>query len=119
MSNLAKLNPNHKPAFDGIKIATHLLSKLYREVQFKKAFLFGSAATSENTSDSDLDILIVVNNQEEVKLVYKTVNVGFFSPVAVDWIVKTKDDFEVQKNRGGVCLVAANLGKEILINELK
>jgi predicted nucleotidyltransferase len=114
MSRLLRLNPNFKPAFDGIECAKLLIVKLQNEIEIKEAFLFGSAAEGKNTEDSDLDLLIVVGIVSDIKKCYEIVNRPFFSERAVDWIVKSQADFNVQKEVGGVCRVAFLTGERLL-----
>jgi predicted nucleotidyltransferase len=113
MSRLLKLNPNFKPAFDGIHYAEVLVQKIRDQLELKEAYLFGSAAEKKNTANSDLDILIVVNSEADIKSCYRIVNTPFFSEIAVDWIVKTKVDFDTLKEIGGVCRVSFLTGKKI------
>ncbi len=113
MSALSKLKPNRTPPFDGMAIASSLVGKILQKMKVQKAILFGSAAVNEHTENSDLDILIVVENQLHIKQVYSIVQTPYFSPIAVDWIVKTQKDFDQYKDIGGVCFMAHNFGKEI------
>ncbi len=90
-----------------------MIEKLLLTLSVDQAFLFGSASVGKNTSDSDLDILIVIPDSEIADTYYKSVNKAFFSPVAVDWIIKKKSDFEMEKEIGGVSRVAYLTGKRI------
>jgi predicted nucleotidyltransferase len=114
MSRLLRLNPNFKPAFDGVKQAKVLIAKLHSEIVIHECYLFGSSAEGKNTENSDLDILVVVANENDVKKSYAIVNKPFFSEIAVDWIIKSKDDFEAQKEIGGVCRIATLTGKRLV-----
>lgn len=114
VSQLLKLNPNFKPAFDGLKIANDLVLKLKTHVVINEAFLFGSASEGKNTIDSDIDLLIIVNDQDSITKAYHEVNQPFFSEIAVDWIIKTQTEFDEQKEIGGVCFIASKSGKRIL-----
>jgi predicted nucleotidyltransferase len=114
MSKLSKLNSNRPPPpFDGEAIAKSLIEKLRQQVTVVEVYLFGSCVTQENDSDSDIDLLVVVETLSEVKAVHKAVQTGFFSPVAVDWIVKPRADFELQKEKGGVSFIAFHHGKKL------
>lgn len=114
--SLLTLDPNFKPAFDGVKIASELLVKVAAELPILKAYLFGSSAIGKNTKDSDLDLLIVVPDFADIKTYYNFVNTPFFSPVAVDWIIKTESDFTANQSLGGVSMVASQTGIEIKFN---
>jgi predicted nucleotidyltransferase len=113
MSDLLKLSPNFKPAFDGPKIASQLLSKISKQLPIVKSYLFGSAAHSKNTLDSDLDIILVVPDDKDVKEYYNLVGSPFFSPIAVDWIVMTEKDFNEKKEIGGVARIAVLTGIQL------
>ncbi len=110
MSNLLKLNPDFKPAFDGVQLAGDLISKIHLEKKIITAYLFGSSAEFKNTENSDLDILLVIPDQENETDYYKIVQQPFFSNRAVDWIIKKATDFEKRKNIGGVCMTAFQNG---------
>lgn len=114
--SLLKLDPNFKPAFDGQVLAQELINKVSAALPILKAYLFGSAAEGKNTVNSDLDILLVVPDSSDIKIFYKFVNAPFFSPVAVDWIVKTSTEFEKEKGIGGVAMIASHTGIELKIN---
>lgn len=43
------------------------LRKKIKSKDIKKIILFGSVARGEDTEDSDIDILIIVNNEEELE----------------------------------------------------
>lgn len=108
--SLLKLDPHLKPAFDGPKTAQQLISKLTAAKPVVAAYLFGSAAVGRNTADSDLDILLVVPDGSDIKKYHQFVNTAHFSPVAVDWIIKTASDFEKDQKIGGIAMVAAQTG---------
>jgi predicted nucleotidyltransferase len=114
MSRILRLDPNFQPAFDGLSYANILLSKLKNLVPLLEFYLFGSCAEGLNTQNSDLDILVVVANEADIKICYKEVTKPFFSEIAVDWIVKTKKEFELEKNIGGVSRIAYTIGKRLL-----
>lgn len=75
--------------------------------------MFGSGARGELTPDSDLDILVVLKNIEDMKAAYKVVGQNLFSPIAVDWIFKDAKSFEERKDFGGVCFEAFHHGVQI------
>jgi predicted nucleotidyltransferase len=78
-----------------------------------EAYLFGSAVEGVFTPDSDLDILIVAEDEEAIKKLKKEVYKPRFSDIAIDWIFKTKQSFLERKNYGGVCFVAFHSGKKL------
>jgi predicted nucleotidyltransferase len=114
MSNLLKLDPNFKPAFDGVALAHELINKILTKRQLVKAILFGSSAECKNTADSDLNILLIIPDGEEPENYYKIVNTPFFSKVAVDWIIFKESDFKKKKDVGGFCFVADKRGINLI-----
>lgn len=116
MSRLSRLNPHFKPAFDGFKIAKELLLKLSQSLEISEAYIFGSCAEGKNTENSDLDLLVIIPNESEVKEYYRIVNTPFFSPVAVDWIFVTKEEFLKNREVGGISRVAFITGKRVWSN---
>jgi len=117
--SLLKLNPNFKPAFDGVVEATALVQKTAKDAKVLKAYLFGSSASGKNTDDSDLDILVIIPDLASETDYYKIVNQPFYSDRAVDWIFKKETDFNLQKTIGGVCLVAYQTGVVIYNDQEK
>ncbi|MEY4616591.1 MAG: hypothetical protein RJB66_1551 [Pseudomonadota bacterium] len=116
MSRIGRLNPHFKPAFDGLKIATALIEKILQTNTIIEAYLFGSAAEEKNTADSDLDILLVIPDGLSSKDYYKIVTTPFFSPIAVDWIIKNETDFKKECEIGGVAMIAKHQGKRLWPN---
>ncbi len=117
MSNLFKLrevNPKQVEIFR--RTAVGLVGKLNCQVSIVEAFLFGSAVAGLITPDSDLDILVVFNSEEEIREAKTVVYTLNFSPVAVDWVFKTKSDFCKRKEIGGVCWEAFNYGWRIQLD---
>lgn len=114
MSQISKLNPQFKAAFDGLKMAKELLQKITSKFVVNKAYLFGSAAVAKNTANSDLDMLIVVPDGSEIKEYYAYVNTAFFSPVAVDWIFLHQTEYEKMVDIGGVARIATITGIDLL-----
>jgi predicted nucleotidyltransferase len=94
--------------------AQALIRKLAAFVPLSEALLFGSATTGKMTPDSDFDILIVVESEQDIKAAQKIVYSKDFSKIAVDWIFKIKTDYEKRKQLGGVCFVAFNEGISLL-----
>jgi predicted nucleotidyltransferase len=117
--SLLRLDPDFKPAFDGPQLAQELIYKVAASLPLEAAFLFGSASRQKNTPDSDLDIILVVPEDASIKEYYRFVNQPFFSRISVDWIIKTKTEFENEKMIGGVSMVAFQTGIELKANDSK
>lgn len=75
-----------------------------------EAYLFGSAAYGNFTMESDLDFVIVTESPEASKKIQSEVYAIGFTDIAVDWIFKTKIEFDERKTLGGVCFVAFHDG---------
>ena len=103
-----------KPPFDPQEKARKLVASIPSKNLILEAFLFGSAVDGTFTEDSDLDILLVVNEAAHIKKILKEVSVPHFSDIAVDWIVKTSEEFSKRKSLGGVCFEAFHHGKKLL-----
>lgn len=114
--SLLTLDPNFKPAFDGQRLAQDLIDKVSAQSPVVAAYLFGSSSVGKNTADSDIDILLVIPDGTDVKAYYKFVSTPFFSTTAVDWIIKTKIEFENSRQIGGISMVASATGIELKIN---
>lgn len=117
MKGLELLNPKFKSEIDGEKIAQELVSKLSERVSILEAYLFGSAAEGRMTRDSDIDLLLVIADEASETDVYAEVNKPFFSPIAVDWIILDKSNFDRKKNYGGVAFIAYHQGKKMEIKK--
>lgn len=87
-----------------------LIEILSQSVSISEAYLFGSGSTGMVTPDSDLDILVVLELTDEIKKAQKIVYSKDFSKFAVDWIFKSKIDFDNRKVLGGVCFIAFQEG---------
>ncbi len=116
MSNLSKLNPNFKPAFDGVKIAKETVARLHLAIPILEAYLFGSAAIHKNTDDSDLDILVVIEDHTKIKDYFLASQQPGLSSMATDWIFKHKSEFESELLNGGISRVATQEGIKVFPN---
>lgn len=90
--------------------ALEVLDRVHSQQLILEAYLFGSAAYGNFSDNSDLDIVVVAPDVLSVAQLKKEVYRKEFSDVAIDWIFKTKEDFDARKEKGGVCFVAFNDG---------
>lgn len=96
-----------------------ILSGILSICQPVKVYLFGSAAEGRFTDQSDLDFLIVIDEEkyialEELKRIKKKwahLQPIISHPVDVLWY--TKELFEAKKSIGGVAMIAFEEGKLI------
>lgn len=78
-----------------------------------EAYLFGSAVDGVFTEDSDLDFVVVAEDEAAIKQLQKEVYSPRFTDIAVDWIFKIKESFDERKDFGGVCFDAFHHGKKL------
>lgn len=85
-----------------------------------KIILFGSAAQGAMTDQSDIDLIVIFENQEDLKLINK--KLYKFKPKSewpLDILLYTRTQFELNlKKGGGVCWLANNEGKIIYERKL-
>ncbi len=109
---MLKLSNNHKVDFDPIQKSVTIVENFENLNLIQSAYLFGSGATNTMTADSDLDLLLVFKNEDELKIA-RTEIIHSIQTIAIDWIFKTEIDFEKEKNFGGVSYEAYHFGKKI------
>lgn len=110
---LSKLIPNPNLNYWAQQKAVEVLNSIPSQDLILEAYLFGSAVDGVFTSDSDLDFIIVANNEADIKQLQKEVYSPRFTDIAIDWIFKTKKSFDERKVFGGVCFVAFQNGKKL------
>ncbi len=93
--------------------ARKILQKIPSQNLILEAYLFGSAVDGKFTPDSDLDFLVVVETENEIRSLQKEVYQPRFADIAIDWIFKSRDEFLVRKDLGGVCFEAFHHGKRL------
>ena len=110
---LLKMIPN--PAMNqwAQQKAVEVLNAIPSQELILEAYLFGSAVEGVFTDDSDLDFVVVVKNESDIKQLQKEVYSPRFTDIAIDWIFKTKASFDERKDFGGVCFDAFQHGKKL------
>ena len=93
--------------------AIEILGSIPSQNLILEAYLFGSAVDGTFTPDSDLDFIVITENEASIKQLQREVYSPRFADIAIDWIFKTKESFEQRKNFGGVCYVAFHNGKKL------
>lgn len=113
--SLLKLKTNTDLANQvGQQKATEIVRRIPSINEIKDVYLFGSAVNGVLTEDSDLDILVVVKSESDIKKIQNEVYSKKFADIAIDWIFKTEKEFDLRKDYGGVCFEAYHYGKKIL-----
>lgn len=85
----------------------------------QKVLLFGSAARGDETSDSDLDFLVIVQPPaQRRKLAQKIYRDLHGLPVAVDVIVVTSDDINKYGDKRGTILPTAQSEGKVVYESL-
>lgn len=109
---LAKINAEKIP-----------LSKLQKEVNsFVKhitsitspiaIYLIGSAARDEFTEYSDLDFVIIVNDEEQKRSLLKEIHMNRpYKEIPTDFIILLKQSFDKNKTQGGIAFETIHHGK--------
>lgn len=110
---LLKMIPN--PAMNqwAQQKAVEVLNSIHSQDLILEAYLFGSAVDGVFTDDSDLDFVVVANDEAAIKQLQKEVYSPRFTDIAIDWIFKTKTSFDERKDFGGVCFDAFHHGKKL------
>lgn len=100
--------------FDPIEKAKAILASIPSKHLICEAYLFGSSVNGVFTKESDLDFIVVVENDAAIEQLKKEVYRVGFSDIAIDWIFKLKSEFEKRKDFGGVCFEAFHYGKRLV-----
>jgi predicted nucleotidyltransferase len=101
-------------------VSDQFKEKIFKEVLARiaeanplRAIVFGSYSSNTATEDSDIDVLVICRNGQDIKSVrnsiYKDLK-GMIASVPVDFIFVTEADFKLRKQMGGVCMIANNEG---------
>ena len=77
-----------------------------------RVYIFGSAARKEMTDFSDVDVIVTVRNEEQLRLARKALaGVTLEVQWPLDLLVYTDADFDAKSKIGGVCFDALNEGE--------
>ena len=90
--------------------ASEILSTIPSQNLIKEAYLFGSAVDGVFTEDLDLDFEIVVEKESDIERLRREVYRPRFADIAIDWVFKTQESFDLRKDLGGVCFEAFHHG---------
>lgn len=93
--------------------ANEVLKSIPSQNLILDVYLFGSSVDGVFTDESDLDFVIIAENNTAIQQLQKEVYAARFSDIAIDWIFKTKASFEERKNIGGVCFDAFHYGMKL------
>lgn len=84
-----------------------------------EVFLFGSAARDEMTDASDLDFLVVLPDQTDLKAIKKRYYCRKKQhDYPVDIIFMMESDFKQKAKIGGVAMICANEGRRLMGNRV-
>jgi len=94
-------------------IVNEVIHTIVKGYQPEKVILFGSYARNEQTSDSDLDLLIVKDTDQTFVQRQKTVRSLFDrQPLAMDILIYTPAEFEKRRNwLNNIINIAVKTGK--------
>jgi predicted nucleotidyltransferase len=111
---LLKLIKGNSTDIDPLYEANQVISKIKMELPLKSAYLFGSSVNGNFTVDSDLDIILIFSDSENLTNIQKKLYSKRWSHIAIDFIMQTESNFEKRKDLGGVCFIAFNEGIKLL-----
>ena len=111
--NLLKLNRDPQKNLWAQEKAMCVINSIPSQNLILEAYLFGSAVNGVFTEDSDLDFVVIVKDETAIKQLEKEVYSPRFTDIAIDWVFKTKESFEIRKDLGGVCYEAYHYGKKL------
>ena len=92
----------------------HLVQKIVNQFQPVSIYLFGSLADGDFYTDSDIDLLIVCENDSRLKDSQKSIGSLLpLAPTSVEVVWMTLAEFDHKKEVGGVAFTAAQEGEEL------
>lgn len=111
MLNFKRLKPSQ---IDPIGLAREALDFCKIANKAEEVYLFGSAATGDMGPHSDIDLLVVLKDLDQLKKCHEAVLRNPFQKWPIDWVFKTMEDFIRRSEVGGVCYIAKHQGKRLL-----
>ena len=117
MSTLAFLKKKIAPAAVDAEVA-RVVARIVTEVKPLAVYIFGSAARGELTDQSDLDLLIILREEIEIKPARKAIaKIRPFSAFPLDLIWMSESTFAHKAARGGLAQVIQEEGKLVYRTE--
>jgi predicted nucleotidyltransferase len=111
--SLLRLNPKANSLFDPLEFAQQEIVKLGLDSVASSIYIFGSAINGNFTAESDIDILVVLEDQKSIREVQALIVRLGQKEWPIDWILKEKSDFERRSEIGGVCFIAKAQGRRL------
>lgn len=108
-----KLTQTNTTTIDPMAECALVFKKIKAELPVAQCFAFGSAVSNNFHADSDLDLLLVFNDEHDLKNIQKKIYSKRWSTLPIDFILKNKTEFDQRKIIGGVCFEAYHNGKEL------
>jgi predicted nucleotidyltransferase len=100
------------PVAEAYRIAQELGSEFGTSC---RVYLFGSALSEHFNSDSDIDLLVVVDDATDLKGAQQRIYSRRRSNFPIDFIIKSTADFLKMREIGGVCFEAYHHGRELSV----
>lgn len=100
-------------------LATETLEEIIQRIRSvsspDRIVLFGSAATGQMTTDSDVDVLILTSESQPLRQIRAATRMALFGVgVPIDLVIMRTDRFEASKNViGGLAYPVGKTGKVI------
>ena len=90
-----------------LKEAISIAQKIVSQTDPQKVICFGSIASGLTTDQSDIDLLIVLENHTDImeaRRKFLPVRKGYKTPLDLVWM--NSEDFERKKEIGGIAMIA-------------
>ncbi len=112
MGRLAKSLDQNKPSRKKALVFAELMAKTIRSVcSPAKIIVFGSVVSGDFGSGSDIDLMLVFADENELKSGRKKIHkIVIKKDYPIDYLFITQQRFDAEKDTGGVCFVANKEG---------
>lgn len=95
-----------------------MVNLLSHEAHPLAIYVFGSAARGEFTDQSDIDIMVIMASNEEIKKAREKLKKHYpLSKYPVDLVWMLDEQFSKKKNIGGLCMIVNEEGRKIYSRE--
>lgn len=118
MSTLAFLRKRLDPTAAQAEVA-RIVARIVSEVNPLEVYIFGSAARGALTDQSDLDLLIVLREEINIKPARKAIaKIRPFSKIPLDIVWMSEATFALKAAMGGLAQVVQEEGKLVYRSEV-
>lgn len=93
--------------------AKSIVNSIGQVLPVTSAYFFGSGLNGVFTEDSDLDLIVVIEDQFDLKRAQQIAFSKRWTNRPLDLILKSESEFNQRKELGGVCFVAFHDGLKL------